>query len=619
MSTRSLFRLPETALVLFAYVVLTGLLTWPLLLHFTSKLPEGGDGWQEMWGLWWVKTALLDLHTNIYHTRLLYYPEGVSLYFHPLQPVTGLLSIPLQIAGLNLPTVYNLMVWLSFVAAGYGMYLLVRHLTADRRAAFIAGVVFTFCPYHFAHMLGQLNLMSYQWMPFYVLALLKAWGHPKGTTERANTLGQPQISSRQQVLWSAAAGLWFVINAYTDWLYAMLLAIFTVWFIIWQLFMRRNRYRREQTAEIRGMAWRLASSKLVVQGGLCLMLLLPTLLPMWQEMQLSGYMKATTEQLRVFSADLTDIFVPNYFTPLWRGLLSSQLTEHYASRFPAERLVFAGYTVLLLSVLAVRRSLRSEPKNLGVLFWACTALGAWILSLGPVLHIWGNSKFGELEIPLPYALLQSVPGFNVFRVPSRITLLTMLALAVLVGYALAGLHNRRATLEQDSGPSRMKWGHWAYWLSCIVVIIEFIPAPYPIMQRNHEVPFYHNVAQEEGNFAILDLPIEPMAVPMAYQTIHRKPIVGGYLSRQPVQTFVDKTPVLRYLQSVVPTDDLLAEEAVRSGVADLRQANIRYVIVHWWALYGEGKDRMNAKLALIFRDVPAQTISEDTVVYQLLP
>ncbi|HVF98578.1 MAG TPA: hypothetical protein VND68_01960, partial [Chloroflexia bacterium] len=532
----------ETGLVLLAYALLTALFTWPLILHFTQTLPDGGDGWQEMWGLWWVKTALVDLHTNIYRTHLLYYPDGVSLYFHPLQPVTGLLSVPLQLAGLNLPTAYNLLVWLSFVAAGYGMYLLVRHLTVHRPAAFLAGVVFTFCPYHFAHMLGQLNLMSYQWMPFYLLALFKAWGDPAGATRQLHTVEQPQLSSRHQLIWASAAGLWFAINAYTDWLYAMLLGLCTAWFIAWQLFAKVRSRQGERRPERSGEVWwRLASGKLGVQGGVCLVLLAPTLTRMWQEMQSSSHMKAIAEEVRLFSADLTDVVVPNYFTLMWRGLLSPVLTEHYAERFPAERLVFVGYAVLILGIVAVLQALSSRPRNGGVLFWAWTALGAWVLSLGPVLHVWGNSTFWGIEVPLPYALLTSVPGFDVFRVPSRIMVLAMLALAVLVGYALAAHSRKHETLEPGAPQMRAKWG---YWLACLALItVEFIPAPFPMMRQNYDLTFYQEVAREQGDFAILDLPMQPVPIYMAYQTIHRKPIVGGYVSRLPPPSVVAQMPV----------------------------------------------------------------------------
>ncbi|HET6262926.1 MAG TPA: hypothetical protein VFG99_11910, partial [Chloroflexia bacterium] len=530
-----------------------------------------------------------------------------------------LLSVPLQLAGLNLPAVYNSLVWLSFVAAGYGMYLLVRHLTEHRPAAFLAGVVFSFCPYHFAHMLGQLNLMSFQWMPLYLLALFKAWGDPEGATRRSYAEEQPQLSSRHQLLWASAAGLWFAVNAYTDWLYAMLLGLFTAWFIAWQLFAKAGRRQDEMRVERSGgVRWRLAIGKLGVQGGLCVVLLAPTLQRMWQEMQASSYMKAPAEEVRLFSADLTDVVVPNYSTLMWRGLLSPVLTEHYAERFPAERLVFVGYAVLVLGIVAVFRALSSRPRTGGVLFWAWTALGAWVLSLGPVLHVWGNSTVWGLEVPLPYALLTSVPGFDVFRVPSRIMVLAMLALAVLVGYALAGHSRKHQPLEQGAPRLRARLGYWLAYL--VIIIVEFIPAPYPMMRQNYDLTFYREVAQEEGDFAILDLPMEPVPIYMAYQTVHRKPIVGGYVSRQPPPSVLAQMPVLRYLHSSTAIDDPLLAEARDSGLTELRQANIRYVIVHWWVLYGEGKDKMKAKLARIFQGLPSRPLpDEDAVVYQLTP
>src|SRR5438067_5968266 len=74
----------------------------------------------------------------------------------------------------------------------------------------------------------------------------------------------------------------------------------------------------------------------------------------------------------------------------------------------------------------------SEP--ISWLFWGWTALGTWLLSLGPILHVWGERVFWGLRIPLPYAALLVLPPFSIFRVPSRLMVLVMLALAVLAGY-----------------------------------------------------------------------------------------------------------------------------------------------------------------------------------------
>jgi uncharacterized membrane protein YqjE len=52
-------------------------------------------------------------------------------------------------------------------------YPLVRHITGNELASFVGGVVFTFCPYKFAHLLGHVHLVSTHWIPFYALFVLR--------------------------------------------------------------------------------------------------------------------------------------------------------------------------------------------------------------------------------------------------------------------------------------------------------------------------------------------------------------------------------------------------------------------------------------------------------------
>jgi hypothetical protein len=572
-------RLAETAGVLVAYTLLTVLMTWPLATAFTTHLPTGSDGWQYLWNLWWMKTALVDLHTNPFHTDLLYYPYGVSLYFDTLTPLLGVISVPLQLAGLSLPTVYNLLVGLSFVGAGYGTYLLVRRLTGRRPAAFVAGLVFAFCPYHFAHLRGHLNLVSLQWLPFYVLALWNAW-EPDSPAEARSP------NRRRKVGWAVVAGGWLAVTAYTEWMYALFLGLFTVWFMAWRLAARRA------WAE-----WRQGGITAAVASGVALLLVSPVLGPMMQEAQAATYMRATPDEIRFYSSDLTDAFMPNLFHPLWpdRGLA---VFLHYAGRPPAELVVFAGYSVLVLSLGAVW-GLR---RHAGVRFWGATALGAWVLSLGPALHIWGHTDFGGWNVPLPYTLLQGIPFFTIFRVPARLMVLAMLALAVLVGYALAALAAGRWR-----GPGA-RWARrpLAAGVIGMLVLAEFLPVPYPLMAPRPETAFYQEVAREPGRFALLELPLVPATTYVGYQVVHQQPIINGHLSRQPPDVFIAETPVLRYLLPETPVDGPLAAEAARTGLSDLRRNQVRYAVVHWWLLGNEERAVLEAKLARVFRGLPAR-------------
>src|SRR2546426_8310720 len=61
------------------------------LLNLNTGLVGGYvDGYENLWNYYWVKTALLDLHTNPFYTSYLYYPTGISLRFHTLNLANGL-------------------------------------------------------------------------------------------------------------------------------------------------------------------------------------------------------------------------------------------------------------------------------------------------------------------------------------------------------------------------------------------------------------------------------------------------------------------------------------------------------------------------------------------------
>ena len=82
--------------VLVVYLALTLVMTWPLAANWTTAIPgDSFDGWQNYWNLWWSKRALIEGVRSSLTTDLLYYPTGVNLYFHTLNPFNGLWSLPI--------------------------------------------------------------------------------------------------------------------------------------------------------------------------------------------------------------------------------------------------------------------------------------------------------------------------------------------------------------------------------------------------------------------------------------------------------------------------------------------------------------------------------------------
>ena len=220
-------------LAILAYTLLALALTWPLAPDFATHVPGNGvDDPPLTWNLWWVQHALLDEGTNPFDCNYLFYPLGINLAFYTLTVLNGLLSIPLQ-ATLGLIPASNVSLLSSFVLGGFGAYLLASYLllagnrkhdaegkVSDGRvvvAAFIAGLLYAFASNKMAYAaLGQWNISSSQWIPFYVLYLFKMGDHP----------GQWRFPM--------LAALFLLFQAYAELTYATFLMLFTALWAIWQ-------------------------------------------------------------------------------------------------------------------------------------------------------------------------------------------------------------------------------------------------------------------------------------------------------------------------------------------------------------------------------------------------
>ena len=147
---RAVFR--ET-LCLAAFFTSSLVATYPLARHALGAIPRGGDAWQFYWNLWWVKRALLDLHTTPYFSAEVHAPEGASLYFHTLNLLPSAAVIPIS-ATLGLSAAFNTIVFASFVLSGYCTYRLAHYVLRAsmgvsqrpaapglRAGAFLAGIV----------------------------------------------------------------------------------------------------------------------------------------------------------------------------------------------------------------------------------------------------------------------------------------------------------------------------------------------------------------------------------------------------------------------------------------------------------------------------------------------
>lgn len=144
----------------------------------------------------------------------------------------------------------------------------------------------------------------------------------------------------------------------------------------------------------------------------------------------------------------------------------SRLTN-FVHPIPDATSAYIGGVFLVLTAIMLRRA-KSSP-------WLWIAGVAFILSLGPALHLFRNTvHLGPIPaIPLPYALFYYLlPGFSGFRTPSRWILLTATALV----FALA-----------THFAKRINWP-WAILLSILVLIEINFPFKYATIPSVREFP-----------------------------------------------------------------------------------------------------------------------------------
>ena len=610
-------------LALAGYLLLTLGLTYPLVTQFGRAIPgDGFDGWQNYWNLWWIKTAVLEQHTHPWFTHLLYYPTGVGLLFHTLNAFNGFITLPIQLAFGLLPA-YNAAVLFSFTLGGLGAYLLVRYVLgpgSSHLAAFAAGVVFTFSPFHIAHLLGHMQVISLEWIPFYALYLLRTveCGLEAGSWKLEAAGAPARRSTLHAAVWrnGLLAAFFLVLVALCDWYYVLYCLIFTAVVVVWVLI--RLALRRTVAAEGAASTPHVTSRSrvlvrtLVIIAAIWLLwavLLSPVLIPMLREAGQSRFMVPDPAQSRTLSADLLAFVTPQEFHPLWGKWAGEQGKRFTASL--SEHQVFAGFAVLALAALGAWRGRKPGRLRAWVGLWLLALLTFVILALGPVLHIGGQTALlpGGGEIPLPYAwLVRVVPFMDISRSVSRFDAMVMLALGVLAALGLDGLVRRLPGWR----------GQLVAFAAIALIVFEFLPAPYPMSQPDTP-DWYKTLAGDARPGAVLNLPMNwDRPGYLLYQTEHGKPLTVAYISRDDPRTLTDRIPVLQHFRHLGP--DIIAFDLAAQGPQVLADLGVRWVTLDRYKMPG-GREREYTEAAAqaIFGSQPPAYQDERLTVYEVTP
>ena len=609
----------SSRLVLLIYAALSLVLTWPIGLGITRDVPgDLGDSLLNMWILGWGVEHVPLLFTG----QISWADFWNANIFHP-DPMTLALSehlfgqtlqvLPVYWLTHNIILCYNLLFIATFAVSAFGTYLLVRDLTGDKRAAFVAGVIYGFLPYRIASV-PHVQVMSSQWMPLALYGL-----------NRFVTGGS----------WRALAGGTFalVMQNWSCGYYLLYFAPFVPVFVL---------HRMWTAGTLRTV--RTWTGLLAAAAG-TVILTLPFLLPYSEVQKMFGFERSFGEvvlysanvwsyvtasenvrlwghALRFFPHGEGETFLgfmpwllgaialcslvwqrsatkdasPTSVSP-WRTYVTAFLLHAVITQFIAVMSVvlFGGFdlriaglaisartpqrllmqfVVSLALLLALSRRARVEAVRIlaspASLALALTILAMW-LSLGPIPKAGDSlvSGFGLYNLLYDY-----LPGFNGVRAPARYAMIAGMFLAVLAGYGyqrvsawglpqlvvlpLVGLF---ILAEGAAVPMEINraWNQ-----------NEAMP-PARVFPYAQAPPVYGRIAALPAGTAITEFPFGDAAWEIRYvyySAVHWKPITNGYSGNFPPK-YKERVALLQRVH-----------EHAEAAWQALRDTGTTHVVVH---------------------------------------
>ncbi|MCL5412882.1 MAG: hypothetical protein M1569_00565 [Candidatus Marsarchaeota archaeon] len=496
-----------------AYLIIALVMYWTVTLNITTRVVNGfGDVHQSLFNLWWVPYSMFVLHQSPYFTSLLYYPIGANLATQTLSPIAAILITPIY--DLSPALGYNVLFFAGFALSGLFMFLLAKYLTKNNYASFIAGLIFAFSPAHIAQAIAHLDWTMVEFIPAFILLYLLAL-------------------REKNLKYAALAALSFVLLTFMGDIEQGLMTFFAA-IILTILLVITERKEMLKISTLKSLAV-IIVLVLLFASPIIAMLLPYVNSGAFAAAQQNSFVTSNME----WSDNLLSFFLPSHYNGIFQGLASSysyiyQLTYkgiQYNINV-GERVSYLGYSVLFLAAVGVYFDYKNNRLRNLAIWLAIFIIFAW-LAIGPYLQI-GNTVTG---IPGIYVLYRSVPLLNIIREPGRMDFIATIALAIMAAFGFAHLIQKK--------DRKTAYKYLAVFTLIILIEYNGMPLTNPYISNSTTsaaVPkAYNEIGAIPGNFSVLILPAlsNPSSTPNQftgtatyYASILKKPIIGGYTSRE---------------------------------------------------------------------------------------
>lgn len=559
-------------LLFFCSLILAVLTLLPYSVNISHGVPNVIDPLFYAWNLSHNADTMLKgmdaaLNTNIFYplTNTIAYSDtlwGQSIITNPIIWITH-----------NPVLTENIAVILSFPLSAIFMYLLAIYLTGNSFASFAAGIFYAFS-YPRLSQIGHLPMISSEWIPLYILYLLKFL----------------DIGKRKYFILLC---IWYVLSTASSIYFSVFLLPITALVII------VDAVKRIRNHTIFDYKNRLIAT-------------LPVIIPFLVVLGivLFPYIRLKVEypQIKRSIDDVTDLraTLADYISVLPTSIIASKFFPKHIN----EHVLYPTLTVILLSLIGIAQSVKRNRYIIVSLLLIVAS--SFILSLGNE-QSFSIGSFSTGTIKLPYYYLYNLfPVFQIVRVPARFSIFIVLSLSVL------------AALGVDNVMKKIK-SKWAVGLLILPFLIEIwqVQTPFVSVPLENSVPkVYTWIRVQPEPMILAEVPIslfyhgklmeDQLYIPYAalqqsdtyaletyrtyFSAFHKKRMLNGYSGFLPDQ----------YNRMAEALENFPSEYSI----AALQDIGITHAVVHIWQYYDAGR-RVSIMNALTTSPLLTLTYSDD--------
>ena len=512
---------------LLVYVVAAAVMTWPLVLHPSALIgaPVGpGDPFLYLWTLGWGMHAVLhdpmSLVTGAVFNANIFHPAAGTLSYSDHLLLQSVLLSPLYAITGDVTLCYNVLLLASLVASALAMHAFVREVVGTSGGAYLAGLVWGFGSFRFAHLLHvQLQALYFLPLTFLFLHRLLAGRRMKDAIGLGVVLGLQAVSS---VYYAVIGGVGLLCAG-------VVLAV--------------SIGRRWDGVLVR---------RLVVSLAVAGVLVLPLAIVYLRVQQSEGFGRNLDEASRGAAYASSYLQVPSGNVIYGRTDLLRDHREPARGAPPRtgpERELFPGFTITLLAAFGMWWGWRGGSRPLVLSMSVVLVLG-FVLSLGP-----------DGIRSLYAGLHRYVFGFQAIRAPARFAVLVFFGLSTLAALAWRELQARTRVTSR----SALRILPFAVIVATALELLHIPVALAAAPPLRTDVGQWLREQREPGAVVVLPITIDVENTPAMVQSLeHRRPLLNGYSGQRPAFY-----PSLVDALSAFPSDEALLT---------LLESDVRFVV-----------------------------------------